>query len=250
MMAHRHLARNLAQVQSRIQEAALGANRDPNDVILVGVSKYYPVEAMLEAYQAGLRHFGENRVEEMQSKLPSFFQTLSADESPPTIHMIGHLQSRKVADALTWAQMIHAVDTLKLAQRIDRLAQRDHHPLRSILLACNVSGETTKSGFDVAGWQHQADKLNAFLDQVIQIVTLENVEVKGLMTMAPLVDDPQETRPFFQSLRQLQQVCAEKFPQAQWKHLSMGMTNDFDVAIEEGATLVRLGRAIFGPRSD
>lgn len=242
------IAHNLAQIQDRIHAAALRAGRDPNEVTLIGVSKYYPVEAMLEAYQAGLRHFGENRVEEMQTKLPSFLQSLDSDH--PTIHMIGHLQSRKVGGALIWSNLIHSVDTLKLAQRIDRLAERDGQDTVPILLECNISGEVSKSGFDLSDWSQDEGQLNNFFEQLRQILNLKRVRVEGLMTMAPDVDDPATIRPIFQSLYRLKAKCAKTFPQIAWRHLSMGMTNDFEIAIEEGATFVRLGRAIFGNREN
>ncbi len=242
------IAHNLEQIQERIQAAALRAGRDPNEVTLVGVSKYYPVAAMLEAYQAGLRHFGENRVEEMQTKLPSFLQSLASDH--PTIHMIGHLQSRKVAGALSWSNLIHSVDTLKLAQRIGRLAERDGQDAVPILLECNISGEASKSGFNLSDWPQDESKLNHFFEQLQQVAHLKRVRIEGLMTMAPDVDDPATIRPIFQSLYRLKAKCAETFPQIAWRHLSMGMTNDFEIAIEEGATFVRLGRAIFGDREN
>jgi len=240
------IVQNLTQVQNRIEQAAARAGRNPGDVTLVGVSKHRPVEAMLAAYRAGLRYFGENRVEEIVAKIPDFLaQTNPAD--PPVIQMIGHLQSRKVANALRYSQMIHSVDTVKLAQRIDRLARRDNHPPMPILLECNVSGEAAKAGFKVAGWQQDPAVLAAFLSDLKVILALSHAQVLGLMTMAPIVSQAEETRPVFSSLRKLRDACAEAFPQAEWRHLSMGMTDDFEVAVEEGATLVRVGRAIFEP---
>jgi pyridoxal phosphate enzyme (YggS family) len=238
------IVENLAEVQRRIQQAALRANRDPTEITLVGVTKQQPVEMMLEAYRAGLRHFGENRVEEIVAKVPNFLaQTDPAD--PPTIHMIGHLQSRKVANALQYAQMIHSVDTLKLTQRIDRLARRDGYMPASILLECNVSGEAAKAGFSVANWQADEALLKSFFDSIAAMMQLSHVKILGLMTMAPLVSDPEQARPYFSSLRQLMNECARVFPKIEWPHLSMGMTDDFEVAVEEGATMVRVGRAIF-----
>lgn len=238
------ISQNLTQVQNRIAQAVARVGRNPADVTLVGVSKHRPVEAMLAAYRAGLRHFGENRVEEIVAKIPDFLAQTTAANSP-TIHMIGHLQSRKVADALRYAQMIHSVDTVKLAQRIDRLARRGNHSPMPILLECNVSGEAAKAGFQVANWQQDQAVLTAFLTTVEAILALSHVQVLGLMTMAPIVLEAEQTRPVFSSLRKLLTVCAEAFPQPEWRHLSMGMTDDFEVAVEEGATLVRVGRAIF-----
>ncbi len=238
------IAENLATVQTRIKRAALRSGRDPGGVTLVGVSKHRSVEAMLEAYRAGLRYFGENRVEEIAAKIPEFLEQIDSSD-PPAIHMIGHLQSRKAAEALRYSQMIHSVDTVKLAERIERLAARDNHPPMPILLECNVSGEAAKAGFKVSGWQQNQAILAAFLEDVAALMALSRVQVLGLMTMAPIVSDPDQARPYFSDLRKLMVACADAFPQVEWQHLSMGMTDDFEIAVEEGATLVRVGRAIF-----
>jgi len=238
------IAENLARVQARIEQAALRGGRDPAGITLVGVTKLRPVEDMLEVYRAGLRYFGENRVEEITAKIPDFLaQTDPSD--PPAIHMIGHLQRRKVADVLRHSQMIHSVDTVKLAERIERLAARDNHPPMPILLECNVSGEAAKAGFKVAAWQQSQAILDAFLEDVAALLALSRVQVLGLMTMAPIVSDPEQARPYFSDLRKLMAACADAFPQVEWRHLSMGMTDVFEIAVEEGATLVRVGRAIF-----
>jgi pyridoxal phosphate enzyme (YggS family) len=244
---------NLKQVQERIQAAARRAGRDPAEVTLVGVTKTYPIEMMQIAYRAGLRHFGENRVEEGQLKIPVFDEWLAtspeADERP-TWHMIGHLQSRKVADALSHFDVIHSVDSLKLAERLDRLAERDSvEPSIPVLLECNVSGEASKYGFDLSRWREDSEVRAAFLDIVRRIVELPRLRLQGLMTMAPIVPDPELTRPVFVALRALRDSLVQELPDVEWRHLSMGMTDDFEVAIEEGATLIRIGRAIFGPRA-
>ncbi len=241
------IAENLYKVQARIQQAANRVGRNPADITLVGVSKTHPVADMITAYRAGLRHFGENRVEEIVEKVPAFLaQTNPAD--PPTVHMIGHLQSRKVPRVLPYVQMIHAVDTVKLAQRIDRLAARNSYPPVPVLLECNISGEESKAGFRVAHWQDDDSVRQAFFDAVAAMSSLSNIKILGLMTMAPIVTDPEKTRPYFRGLRLLLEACGRQFPQHTWQHLSMGMTDDFEVAVEEGATLVRVGRAIFGTR--
>jgi pyridoxal phosphate enzyme (YggS family) len=244
------IADNLAKVQARIQQAALRVGRDPAEITLVGVTKQQPVEVMLAGYQAGVQHFGENRVEEIVAKIPDFLRAVSEFQTPaegrqPIIHMIGHLQSRKVADALRYAQMIHSVDSVKLAQRISRLAERANYEPTVILLQCNVSGETSKFGFQLVNWQQDESVLKCFLDDIQTMADLSHTRIAGLMTMAPIVSDPEETRPHFRSLRELLAVCAGTFPDLSWQHLSMGMTDDFEVAIEEGATMVRVGRAIF-----
>jgi len=237
------IAANLAQVQQRIEQAARRANRNPREITLVGVSKHRPVEAMLAAYRAGLRHFGENRVEEIEAKIPAFLSRLEGDR--PEIHMIGHLQSRKVPAVLPHAQMIHSVDSLKLARRINRIAERDGHNPVPILLECNVSGEAAKAGFALDRRQTGATGRDSFFQAVAEMAAMSHVVVSGLMTMAPIVPRAEETRPYFRSLRLLMAACAEAFPQISWQHLSMGMTDDFEIAVEEGATLVRVGRAIF-----
>lgn len=244
---------NLNLVQERIQAAARRVGRDPAEVTLVGVTKTHPVEVMQAAYQAGLQHFGENRVEEGRSKILAFNEWLAANlenDKRPTWHMIGHLQSRKVADALAHFDVIHSVDSLKLAERLNRLAERDgvESPV-PVLLECNVSGEPSKYGFELGRWGEDREVWATFFDVVRRIVDLPRLRLGGLMTMAPIVSDPELARPVFIALRTLRDALIGEFPDTEWKHLSMGMTDDFEVAIEEGATLIRVGRAIFGPRA-
>ena len=169
--------------------------------------------------------------------------------------MIGHLQRRKAADVLAFFDMIHSVDSLRLAERLNRLAERDaghgagdQKPM-PILLECNVSGEASKYGFELSQWPEDQVVRAAFYDVVRRILELPRLDLKGLMTMAPIVADPEQARPIFVALRAVRDGLAEEFPSVEWRHLSMGMTDDFEVAIEEGATMVRIGRAIFGPRA-
>jgi hypothetical protein len=164
--------------------------------------------------------------------------------------MIGHLQSRKAADALAHFDTIQSVDSLKLAERLNRLAERDNieSPM-PVLLECNVSGEASKYGFELSQWGDDQELRANFSDVVRRIVELPRLRLQGLMTMAPIVTDPEHARPVFVALRALRDALAEGFPDVEWRHLSMGMTDDFEVAIEEGATLIRVGRAIFGPRA-
>jgi pyridoxal phosphate enzyme (YggS family) len=244
---------NLNVVQERIQAAARRAGRDPAEVVLVAVTKTHPVEVMQVAYRAGLRHFGENRVEEGRSKISAFNEWLGANTDSnerPTWHMIGHLQSRKAADALAHFDTIQSVDSLKLAERLNRLAERDNlGPPMPVLLECNVSGEASKYGFELSQWGEDQELRADFSDIVRRIAELPRLRLQGLMTMAPIVTDPEQARPVFIALRKLRDALAEAFPDVEWRHLSMGMTDDFEVAIEEGATLIRVGRAIFGPRA-
>ncbi|MBC7249786.1 MAG: YggS family pyridoxal phosphate-dependent enzyme [Anaerolineae bacterium] len=227
------MAANLQRVQERIASAAERVGRDPAEVILVAVSKTHPPETIRAAYELGLRHFGENRVEEAVGKIGELPQDI-------TWHMVGHLQSRKAALAVKLFDIIHSVDSVKLARRLDRFCTEEGRTM-PVLLEVNVSGETSKYGFPIAD--------RAGLEAAIaEMLKLPQVRIEGLMTMAPIVPDPEDARPVFRGLRELRDELAHKFPQIEWRHLSMGMTDDFEVAIEEGATMVRIGRAIFGPR--
>ena len=229
---------NLQQVQDRIAAAAARAGRDPASITLVAVSKTQPVEALIEAYHLGVRHFGENRVEEATLKHLVFRQRVL--DAAVTFHMIGHVQSRKAEEVVAWSNRVHSVDSLKLAQRLDRFAAA-HNRVLSILLEVNVSGEASKYGFD----HTRLAELYAAVDGILP---LRHVQLDGLMTMAPLVADAELARPVFRGLRELRDEIEARYAGLNLPQLSMGMTDDFEVAIEEGATLVRVGRAIFGER--
>ena len=249
------LAQRIERVQERIAAAARRAGRDPAEVTLVAVSKMQSAETVAAAYAAGLRLFGENRVEEAGPKAAAVARLL-APAPPPAWHMIGHLQSRKAADVLPWASMIHSVDSVKLAGRLSRAIQvasdersgieasaglsgQPAQPAKAsipILLEINVAGEESKYGFAPAD-------LPAAVEAIAE---LPGLRIEGLMTMAPIVPDPEHARPVFAALRRLRDDLARRFSALELRHLSMGMTDDFEVAIAEGATLVRIGRAIFG----
>jgi pyridoxal phosphate enzyme (YggS family) len=241
---------NIEKVSERINAAAQRAGRATDEITLVAVSKTHPLDTVIEAYQAGLRHFGENRVQEGRDKVITMTDRLvkSPDLEPPTWHMIGHLQSRQVGDALGNFGLLHSIDSLKLARRVNRLAERDNIPPVDILLECNVSGEAAKFGFTLDKWSSDKTQFAAFIKTVEDIAALERVNIRGLMTMAPLSQNPEETRPVFRHLAALRNILQKEIPQLEWQHLSMGMTDDFEVAIEEGATIIRVGRALFGPR--
>lgn len=228
------LEERIALVQERIARAARRSGRDPDEIALVAVTKMQPVETVVAAYRAGLRLFGENRVEEASPKAAAVAGSL-APGPPPAWHMIGHLQSRKAADVLPWASMVHSIDSVKLAQRLSRFCTAAGREL-AILLEVNISGEASKYGFTPA----------AVIEAVNSIAGLPGICLQGLMTMAPIMPDPELARPVFRDLRRLRDELARRFPALDWHHLSMGMTDDFEVAIEEGATMVRIGRAIFG----
>jgi hypothetical protein len=235
----RHLLQdNLLRVQDSIAAAASRAGRDPASITLVAVSKTQPVEALLAAYQLGVRHFGENRVEEGALKIPAFRQALS--DPSVVFHMIGHVQSRKADEAVKLFDRVHSVDSVKLAQRLDRFASVQNKSL-PIFLEVNVSGEASKYGFDHA----RRAELSGAVETITQ---LQHIRLDGLMTMAPIVADPNDARPVFRALRELRDDLEARYSHVHLPHLSMGMTDDFEVAIEEGATMVRVGRAIFGER--
>lgn len=233
------LEANLGSVQGRIAAAARRAGRDPGFVTLVAVSKMQPPDVILAAYELGLRHFGENRIGEAQEKVGDLPEDI-------TWHMIGHIQSRKARDVLPLFRWVHSIDRLKIARRLDRFAAEQAEPL-PVLLECNVSGETSKHGFAAGRWAEDKEQRQALFEVVADILALPHLQVEGLMTMAPIVEEAEQARPVFVQLRRLRDELASAFPQAGWHHLSMGMTDDFEVAIEEGATLVRIGRAIFEP---
>lgn len=250
------IQRALAEVRERIAEACLRANRPPSDVTLVAVSKTFPPEAIAEAIAAGQRDFGENRVEEALVKISRVealvagwlgTDRLGTADAELRWHLVGHLQSRKARDAAGRFHLIHSVDSLKLA---DKLSTRCLAVgcAQAILLECNVSGEASKDGFPLHGWEHDRACLDAFVQQVAHIAALPNIRIHGLMTMAPIVEQPEDARPTFASLRALRDALRDRLPELSLDHLSMGMTDDFEVAIAEGATMVRIGRAIFGAR--
>ncbi len=239
---------NLHTVHQRIGEAALRAGRDPDAIQLVAVSKTFPVDAIISAWRLGQHHFGENRPREGARKVQEVAAQLDLEgDIRPTWHMIGHIQSRKTDIVAEHFDTVHSVDRMKIARRLSRLMVAAEREM-PVLIECNVSGEASKYGYDLADWQHDADVRAAFFDEVAALLELPGLRVKGLMTMAPLVDDPETVRPVFASLRALRGALRERFPGVEWRHLSMGMTDDFEAAVEEGATMLRIGRAIFGAR--
>lgn len=229
------IAANLAEVRRRIAAAVVRSGRPLEAVRLVAVSKTYPLTDIAAALSAGQHDFGENRLEELWPKVAA-----AKAEGLDAIrwHMIGTIQSRKTGDAIGPLALIHAVDRTKIAQRLSRDAHAAGHVM-DVLLEVNVSGEASKHGFTPA--ELQAD--------VGALLALPGIRVCGLMTMAPYESEPAATRPVFRALRELRDELAVRFPAGDWRALSMGMTNDFEVAIEEGATIVRIGSAIFGSRN-
>ena len=237
------LAGNIERVQERVAAACARSGRPPSDVTLVAVSKTFPAEIVSEVYRLGLRNFGENRVEEAREKIPNTKSQISNPTSDLHWHLVGHLQSRKAAEAVALFDVIHSVDSVKLAEKLSRLCLEARRVM-PVLLECNVSGEESKYGFPAATAMDKA----RWLADVEAMLRLPGVRVEGLMTVAPIVSQAQDTRPVFRALWELRDEMATRFPQTDWRHLSMGMSGDFEIAIEEGATLVRVGRAIFGER--
>lgn len=233
------IADNLKHVQSQIATACANVNRNPSEVTLIAVSKQHPVSDIIEAYNAGHRHFGENRLEEIREKF-----SLLADK-PIHWHMIGHIQSRKAKEIPTYFSLVHSIDSLHLAQKLsDIVAKAEKSPV-DVLIQINISGEESKSGFFAVDWMNNPDVRQELWNNIRQIYVLPHIRVIGLMTMAFIVDNPENTRPIFSGLRYLRHALMDDL-NITLPHLSMGMTDDFMVAIEEGATMVRVGRAIFG----
>lgn len=226
------LTENLDHVRRQINEAADKAQRNAEEITLIAVSKTKPVEMLLEAYQEGCRDFGENKVQEILDK----YDRMPADTR---FHMIGHLQRNKVKYIVDKVVMIHSVDSLRLAEEISREALK-HGVCMDILIEVNVAGEESKFGVT----PEETEGL------IRQIALLPSLRVKGLMTIAPYVENPEENRIYFHKLRQLAvDIMSQNIDNVNVEVLSMGMTGDYQVAIEEGATCVRVGTGIFGGRS-
>lgn len=238
-----NIAGRLAEVHAIIASACQRVGRSPLDVRLVAVSKTHPPALILEALQAGVQHFGENRVEEAESKIPT---VRSLTGQPVTWHMVGHIQSRKARDVAALFDWVHSVDSLKLASKLSALCVEQRRRL-PVLLEVNVSGEASKYGFQAVAWDQNPAVRDALWREVEQIVALPGLDVRGLMTMAPVVPMMEQARPVFASLRGLRDALNASLGLA-LPELSMGMTDDYPVAVEEGATIVRIGRAIFGER--
>jgi pyridoxal phosphate enzyme (YggS family) len=245
MSQEQRIATNIAHVRERIAAAAVRGGREIDEITLVAVSKTKPLELIRLAYQAGIRDFGENRVQEALDKM--------ADFSPSDLrwHMIGHVQTNKAKKVYGSFAYIHSVDSLHVAQALQHVAERDSTDgdqgtdgqrtlimRQPILLQINIADEASKEGM-------RAEEAPAIARQ---IAALPHLEIQGLMTVAPLVADIEQVRPVFRALRELRDSLRQQLPDCNWRHLSMVMTNDYPVAIEEGATIVRIGRAIFGER--
>ena len=224
---------NVAQVQERIAAACRRSGRRPHEVKLVAISKTFPPESIRAAYEAGLRDFGENRVQEAAAKRPAL------SDLSLTWHLVGHLQTNKAKPARDLFHWVHSVDSFRLAQKLDQATASGGGRL-AVLLEVNLGGEESKAGVGES-------EIIQLAQQMSQLATLE---VRGLMVIPPFFDDPEQVRPYFRQLRELaQEIDAKNIANVSMHELSMGMSHDFEVAIEEGATIIRVGTAIFGARS-
>ena len=230
------IAENIAAVREQVAEAALRAGRRPEEIALMAVTKTHGVERIREAYASGLRLFGENRVQEFAGKAGALSDLAGADW-----HMIGHLQTNKTGKAAELFSAVDSVDSVKLAEKLDASARSLGKKL-SVLIEINVGGEAAKSG--------AAADSRGLEELLLAAPRLEALEFRGLMTVPPFTDDPEEARPYFRKLRELRDaISARLLPGIGMDVLSMGMSHDFAVAIEEGSTCVRVGTAIFGERA-
>lgn len=223
------LESNLNQINQKIAAACNRTGRNPAHVQIIAVSKGHSAERVAELAQLGVRVFGENKVQEAKAKIPQCHGSLEW-------HMIGHLQTNKVKDTLRLFRMVQSVDSLKLAAELHAQAEKDAKYL-PVLIEVNVAGEASKFGYRPENLLAELDQLNA----------LSRLEIHGLMTIAPWTAEPEKVRPIFRQLRELKTECEQRLG-APLQHLSMGMSGDYEIAIEEGATMVRIGTALFGPR--
>jgi pyridoxal phosphate enzyme (YggS family) len=230
------VAENLARVRERIALAARRAGRSPDEIALMAVTKTFGADTIRQAYDAGQRRFGENRVQEFAAKFPSLRDLQHAE-----FHMIGHLQTNKAAKALEVFSAIDSVDSLRLADRLNAVAEKLARRI-PVLIELNLGGEESKSGVAPV-----SQEFGALLEAAAR---LEHLQFRGLMTIPPFTEDPQAARPFFRRLREIRDNIARRnLVGVGMEVLSMGMSHDFEVAIEEGSTCVRLGTAIFGERT-
>jgi len=233
------IRKNYCDIVVRINRAALDCGRDPNNILLVVVTKTHSIETIQYLLEAGATHFGENYVEEAIPKIESF-----KDNQNLNWHMIGHVQSRKAKDVCEYFEYVHSVDSVKIAERLNRFAAMIGKIL-PVWLEFNISGEESKSGWDIS----DTGAWGLTLSDIDKIMQLTNINILGLMTIPPYSDDAENARPFYQQLRQFRDYLHDHSPLISFHELSMGMSSDFEVAIQEGSTCVRIGQAILGPRN-
>ena len=227
------LGARFEQIRAQIEKAALKCGRSTREITLIAISKTHPASIVRQAIELGATDIGENRVQEAEQKINEVGRTAAR------WHLVGHLQANKARRAVQLFDVIHSLDSLELARRLDRLCDEEGRENLSVVIQVDLGHEETKSGVN-------EDELPSLIDG---LTDLQRIEVVGLMTLPPFFDDPERARPFFRRLRELRDECGARGAFRDRKgDLSMGMTNDFAVAIEEGATMVRIGTAIFGNR--
>jgi len=225
------ILKNLDEINSNIEKACLKANRKQSEITLVAISKTHPVELIETAYNAGLRQFGENRIQEAESKFDGF-------HSDAVLHLVGHIQSNKAKKAAVMAEWIHSVDKASTAEKLSKNAEQLNKTLQ-VLLEVNTTGKESQHGY--------RDKDNLYRD-IEKIAGFPAINIRGLMTIAPFTNEEKYIRKSFSYLRNLLENVRRYYPNLQLDQLSMGMTNDYSIAVEEGATMLRIGSAIFGAR--
>jgi pyridoxal phosphate enzyme (YggS family) len=236
--AYEEIRSNLTRVEERIARAARESGREPEEIKLIAVTKAQPMDRVEAAIQAGAQFLGENYPEEALEKIEKFKEYENIQW-----HMIGHLQSRKANIVAEHFDFMHSLDSLHIARRLERSLAEKNRTL-PVLLEINSGGEESKHGWIVDTDKHWT----SFFGEVRKILELKHLEIHGLMTMPPLLDNPEDVRPFFQLLRTIQSRLADQFREVNWSELSMGTSADFEIAIQEGATFVRIGEAILGSR--
>ena len=229
---------NLVKVKNEVAAAAASVGRSPQEITLVVVTKAQPMSVVEAAIAAGAEHLGENYAEEGQRKIE-----VLQDKTHVKWHMIGHVQSRKAILVARHYHYMHSLDSVKLARRLNRFLEEGGRRL-PVLLEYNVTAESSKFGW--AAWDEAA--WPDLRRDIEEILALKCLDVRGLMTIGPFIPDPEAIRPYYQKLGRLRNYLTEQFPEVDWRELSMGMSGDFQVAIQEGATIVRVGQAILGPR--
>ncbi len=234
-----NLSQPIQKVLETIAQTAHHSQRHSHDITLIAVSKTKPIEDIIKAYENGLRHFGENRAEELEHKAQAL-----AHLTDIQWHFIGHLQSRQSKPVAKYAHYFHAVDRLKIAEKLS--SQLDH--VLPVFIEVNISGEESKAGFDLKTWESSEEQRQIFLENIQYIKSLKNIKITGLMTMAEFDVPEAIIRSTFHRLKELLNWLNNQLSDLQLTELSMGMSGDFEIAIEEGATFVRVGTAIFGGR--
>ncbi len=229
---------NLEKIRIVMNRAAEKARRDANEIKLIAVTKLMPLETIMAGIEAGIRNFGENYPEQAAEKISAV-----GVRDEIEWHMIGHIQSRKSTTVCEYFNMVHSLDRLKIARHLDKNC-REFNKILPACIEINVSGEDSKFGWpawDEKQWPNLVDNFK-------KVVELENLKIIGLMTMPPYFEDPEKARPYYQLLKRLQDYLTSEMPDIKWDELSIGTSFDYEVAIEEGATMIRLGTEIFGPR--